>query len=134
MSKVLVAVMAVALVVVGTAPAGGQQAESSVTTKQLSKRVKKLERRVRALALLQRRQDVATDVHDLPMQSLGNGQYRGEVGCARGVPVGGGSRFPTSGSASDHPIDSYPTFRGWYAFAVSSGGTPTVFVVCARVG
>ena len=129
---IAVAALAVAAVWAGAASSAPQTTPSANA---LAKKVKRLERRVNALALAQTRDQpqLTTRVSTSPMLSLGGGQYYGTAYCGGDRPVGGGVQLAKGGYASDHIFNSYPVSAGWYGAALSSGGTPTVYAVCAQI-
>ena len=134
MKTALVVTISLAVLIACAWPAFGERASSSATsTRKLEKRVKKLERRVTALALLTIRAEVRTETQSRFVSSGNNGYYVADVSCPRGRATGGGARFPTNGYLGDHVIDSYPTFggEGWHIAAASPAGPVTAYVVCA---
>ncbi len=123
--RALAAVLVTALVVSWAVPALSTPTASSSASK-LSKRVKRLERRVNALARLTLDAHSRTYVRDSYLGSTGNGFYRGSTSCDPGDEMTGG------GASNGYVLESAPNLAGWSATVEAApGDLPRVYVVCA---
>jgi hypothetical protein len=113
----------VALLIGGTAEA---PSTSTLT------RVKRLERRVNALAVLEA-SGVTTRTDFQPMTAQGNGYYTAAVSCPSGRLTGGGVEI--NGGSNGTVVNDHPSQDGRFwvgqVYVQSPSLLPTAYVVCA---
>lgn len=110
---------------------GGTDTTGQASAQTLERRVKTLERQVRALKLLYLRvPNPRVSSRTGSLTPVGNNSYSGSVSCLGAEPLGGGVEFLGQVYIDDQVFDSYPTSTGWYISTRTRSATPVAHVTC----